>query len=452
MTCFCPKWFQSRPADGEDDSDESSARKKDVAAPLKGSVAHAISHIEKNRNSSTPKQRIERSKKRSPEPSSVAAVLAKASAILDRFRPSRLKDDEGRVLPKPRSFKPISSQNGGRRCRVCQKKLFPTEKITTAQKQDYHAACFKCALCGTKLKNHPDEDHNMLLVSKSSSDAALSIRDIVLKCHTCKIHNEQNYETRTHSTLAGQRVVIGDEEQGDIEQVVDLIGDELENAICGMTPRCSTCGGDFLTYKGEIAMMGALKYHKECFQMGKPALGVQTSAVQLPPRQAAKYLPDTLILRLSSGDKNGRNILSSLFFVWTNKDDQLRALRAKLNESVRVFFHLDEEARANPNHRNSSKKKRFADLPPGQDPEHPSLRVDIINEQIAPKSPGMVGRSSIVYSKKLSSSVLCAEVEYDMYSLRHLISLNVPCDSEQEGKLDLARASLTVDIHPMQGG
>jgi hypothetical protein len=471
MACLCGNWLRYQPVDEDEDDDDDicedeyenmviPAIKKAMTQQPKGSVvSNAIADFEKKKEPSPTKQRIEREERNasrpSPSPAHAATLptsytgiaLSKASSIFGRFysrtatSPNAAREESKSML-KPRSFKVVPSQDDGHRCRICRQKFFPTDKITTAQKQEYHAACFKCTLCGSKLKNDPDEDHMLI----NAEDAPYHpILHIILQCQRCKLDNEQKYKPRTQSTVAGQKVVVGETEQGDIEQVVDLIGDELEDALCGMIPRCSTCGGDFLTYKGEISMLGALKYHTECWQMGKPALGFQAS-MTLQPLQAAKYLPNALILRLSSPD-NGK-VLSSLFFVWTNKDDQLKALRAQKNESVRVFFHLDEEARANPNNSHASRKKRFADIPPGQDPDHPSLQVDIINDQIAPKSPGMVGPSSIVYSKELASSVLRAQVAYDMFNLHHVISLNVPCTPEQ-GKLDLAGASVTAHIEPM---
>jgi hypothetical protein len=239
--------------------------------------------------------------------------------------------------------------------------------------------------------------------------------------------------------------VVAESEQGDIEQVVDAIGDELEEAMYGMIPRCAICGVDFLTYKGNVSMVGALKYHQECSEKGKPAMGFQSS-LALAPVQAAKYLPETIILRLSAGDGK---VITTLYFVWKGKDDELKSMRAERQDRVCVQFHLDEKAPANPNFQGSSKKKTKARLPAveeGQDQQPQQFCMDLIGgSQIAPQPPKMLEPISIIKPEDSSLPLLHAKLAYSKFNLCHSLFLVVPCTSTVE-ELDLTGANLSVEI------
>ena len=513
MACLCGRWLRYLPEEDDDDDDyivEDEYEKlvaPAIGTALKnsnnknnGNVANVIANFEKRKDEVPFKQGlIERGdqRRKSSQPAYVSAnrmnapssdnnknatysgmAMSKASKILGRFYSgaarSSLNNKDGhentptsrcrngdsgfqhndtKSQTQRRSFKVSPAPDDGRRCRICGERFFPTDQIITAQKHGYHFGCFKCTLCASKLKNHPDEDHML-----QQQDGHQSM--IILQCQRCKLDNDTKYKPRIQSTTAGQRMIINEDEQGDCELVKELIGDELEDAVVKMIPRCNTCGGDFLRYNGDIVLIGALKHHKECWEMGKPAPGFQPS-LTLQPIQAATHLPDTFILRLSEiadtfGGKQ-KLFFSTLFFIWTKKDEQLKALRAvaspKHNNNhkkrIRLFFHLDEDVRANPNHKTTICNKQTYAIPPCQDPTTPPLQVDIMNNQIRPKAPRMVEPCSIEYSQKSKSSVLCAQIEYMHFNLHHLLNLNIPCHKNDEDRLDLSRATLMVYIQEL---
>jgi hypothetical protein len=314
------------------------------------------------------------------------------------------------------------------KCIACTQKIFPTEESTTAKQRLYHTRCFKCSECGTKLKNHPDEEHRVL-----ANDT------IFLQCSRCKLDGEQKYKEKTLSRLAGKKIEVGDEEQGDIDQVIDDIGDELEEKMHLMIPRCAICGGDFLQYAGEISIVGVMKYHKECLLMGRPAMGLQPS-MTLQPLQAAKYLPDNLILRLSV--QSGK-IMSTLYFLWKDKENELKMMRSERKESVTVHFELDENARANPNFTGSARRKTTVPLPPPDGGN--TMILDLVGgDQISPQPPQMIEPVAIL-SAYQNSPYLAAGISYFKYNLQHKIFLSVPCNVSCD-ELQLSGATLTVEI------
>ncbi|CAB9515398.1 expressed unknown protein [Seminavis robusta] len=342
-----------------------------------------------------------------------------------------------------------ASQNGSSRtsfraapsneptCRVCHKKIFPTDESTSCRNNTYHTGCFRCSQCNAKLKNHPDEEHRELPETK----------EMFLQCRQCKIDTEQKCKPRQLSRKAGSKIVVEDSEQGDIEQVVDAIGDDLEDALYGMIPRCATCGGDFLTYKGEISIVGSLKYHNECFLTGKPVVG--TVSLTLEPLQAAKYLPESIILKLSSNESC--RVISSLFFVWKDREKKLRSMRTdttQRSDHLTVTFDLDENARANPNYKGvkNSPSKTSAPLMKCEKGDHSDLTLELIGgDQIAPQPPRLVEPVTVIPGYQRASPYLKATIGYSKYNLDHTMILTIPCNLSGN-VLELLGATLTVII------
>jgi LIM domain len=321
-------------------------------------------------------------------------------------------------------------------CRICQKKIFPTEESTSCRQNTFHIACFRCSMCGSKMKNHPDEEHTVLPETNH----------MLLQCRQCKIDNEQKYKPRQLSRIAGERIVVEDSEQGDIEQVVDAIGDDLEDALFAMIPRCATCGGDFLSYKGEVSIVGSLKYHKECFLTGKPTEGLVS--LTLDAFQAAKYFPENVILKLSSTESC--RVVTTLFFVWKDKEMALKSMRGdpvQRNDRVTVSFDLDDDARANPNFKGkkSSPTKTTAPLKESEKGDHSDLVLSLIGgDEIAPQAPKLSKPVEIV-SGYQHAPYLDASVAYTKYGLNHSLSLTIPCNLRADA-LELLGATLTLTI------
>lgn len=115
-------------------------------------------------------------------------------------------------------------------CIVCNKKIFPTDDTTTCRNNTYHVGCFRCTLCSSKLKNHPDEEHK--LVGGEGTK-----QHMLLQCRQCTIDIRHKNRPRRKSRVAGEKITVDDSEQGDIDQVIDAIGDDLEEAMWGMIPR-----------------------------------------------------------------------------------------------------------------------------------------------------------------------------------------------------------------------
>jgi hypothetical protein len=90
-------------------------------------------------------------------------------------------------------------------------------------------------------------------------------------CSRCQEESINMCKTKVLGTKAGEKIIIEDDEQGDVDGVKDAIGDELEDIVLNhMLPKCGTCGVDFLAYEGNIAMVGSVKHHQECWETGKP--------------------------------------------------------------------------------------------------------------------------------------------------------------------------------------
>lgn len=333
-----------------------------------------------------------------------------------------------------------SKNNTNPTCLVCQSRIFPTEDSTRARNKTYHTGCFKCSLCKSKLKNHPDEEHQLMTTAGAGG------HNLYLQCSRCKIDNENKYKPRQLSRVAGEKIVVEDAEQGDIEQVVDAIGDELEVAIFAMIPRCATCGGDFLQYKGEVSIVGSLKYHQECFMTGRPMAGI-SSAITMDATQAAKYLPKDIILRLASGSSG--KVLTTLFFGWKDREVVLKAMRtAEQTNIISASYSLDDEARANPNHRTNrnNAKKTMLTLPRsnGGD-ESIDLKLDIVGgDQISPQAPSQEG-AVFISSGYQTSPFLEGKIVYSKYNLRHSMILQIPCNVKGD-ILELLDTKLTVMI------
>ena len=430
-------WLRYEPQDDEEVYDDLIQRSKQETAK-RGSVKSAIAQFEQtSTNAKSTKEEVNLSK---DVPSCSEKAMSGAYLFFGLFRgstdasssPDKNNSNNLQAEKIAASVRAQSSKNPT--CLVCQKKIFPTDESTAARNKTYHAGCFKCTLCKSKLKNHPDEEHQLVG----------GMHYLYLQCRRCKVDNEQKYKPRQVSRVAGEKIVVEGDEQGDIEQVVDAIGDDLEEAIYAMIPRCATCGGDFLHYKGEVSIVGCLKYHQECFLTGKPSAG--TASLTMDPTQAAKYLPQDIILRLVSG--SGK-VLSTLFFVWNDKDEALKSMRSmERTNAISVTYHLDDDARANPNHpsnRNNTKKTMVALPQANNGDENIDLKLDLVGgDQISPQAPLQEGAVSIS-SGYQTPPTLQAKIGYSKYNLRHSLLLQTPCNATCD-VLELLGTTLTVSI------
>ena len=133
-------------------------------------------------------------------------------------------------------------------------------------------------------------------------------------------------------------ILVQEEEIGDIDGVMDAIGEELSDLLVqgAMLPTCAVCGTDFIGYTGKVTIIGSLKYHNDCWLMGKPCPFDKC----LTAIQATKYLPDRLIVKLlakgaSSASSNSSDAgthsrlssgapLATMFFTWKTREGDLK--------------------------------------------------------------------------------------------------------------------------------
>ena len=311
-------------------------------------------------------------------------------------------------------------------CAVCQQRIFPTQPKITARQTLFHTSCFKCSTCNAKLCNFPEERHVPMGPT------------IFLHCKQCQLDSQQTYKSKRLSTVAGTKTLVGETEQGDICQIHETIGDDLERALIGMIPRCATCGGDFLSASTDISILGPLKYHKECFTMGRPSVTPQHTLTTI---QSAKYLPETIILRIHCTNRNSdgnrkRKVLTSLYFCWNNKEEELKSLcqqwpRKALPDCITVQFPLEVKA--------GGTTKRNISI--GGD--NHEFGVDVVGFPLVP--PNTI--QTVVELPHISSSksFFCAKLEFQKYNLWHSLRLEVPSLPDQQ-TLDLTHAALTVEI------
>lgn len=247
------------------------------------------------------------------------------------------------------------------RCPACRKTFSAssTSDIVHFQNQKVHLPCFSCCDCQTSLQHHD---------AKTIQQYPANVR-VRYQCQACcEKYNGQQQQDYHKSAVKHKLgpVVIEDHEQGDTKETLDMIGDDLSEAVFFMHPKCCVCGGDFFNTAMAQASKGNWRYHQECWDSGAPlALDEMKARTKLLPAASAKYLPEQLILQLcgppestpspaNTGKKKKKDdatILTTLYFVWKSKEDHAKKLSRehKRDPMVTIPFSLDEQAPANPN-------------------------------------------------------------------------------------------------------
>lgn len=448
ITCSFLRYAPEDDDQEYDDLIRTSNPPKNVSSPKRGSVANTIARFEKELPNETTTSKRGKIKNLEKETCGQKALMG-ASLFFSFF--TRHSTDYANQTKLQSKTSPVISPSRMTKCNACDKKIFPTEESISCRQNIFHIGCFRCSQCGTKLKNDSKEIHQV---------AGRKF----FQCHRCKLKSEFKDKPRQLARIAGEKIEVGEDEQGDIDYVVDTIGDDLEDAMFGMVPHCATCGGDFLKYKGEIRGMGlGFKYHEECWLYGKPAVGL-TPAMTLFPKQAAKYLPETLILRL--GWKQGK-IITTLYFTWKDKEVAVKSMRAEkrtlseksFKDPVVVSFELDEDARGNPNYcgKKGSPVKTKSALPGGSwetECQKANLVLSLVgSEQIVPQPPYLLEPISVKYTGTENHKIpnLYGRIGYKRYNLHHSLSLEIPlnlgCD-----EMDLLGAQLVVHIQERNEG
>ena len=131
-------------------------------------------------------------------------------------------------------------------CALCHRKVFPTESLKW-RGAAYHRACFRCSQCARSLAAEGD------LLSHWCGGVPF--------CESCWKRQQLRKSGLTASTgviFKGQTAAAAGLRRlpshgGDVDGVLEAIGDELEAALDGMVPRCEICGAHFAA-KDEVVV------------------------------------------------------------------------------------------------------------------------------------------------------------------------------------------------------
>lgn len=274
-------------------------------------------------------------------------------------------------------------------------------------------------------------------------DMSDSISMIV--CCRCHEYTANKYLPRKKATPGGQTTTISTHEKGNIEQVKQDIGDDLEAVLDGMVPLCHICGMHFLgDISSEIIVIGMQKFHKECWMTGKPM--VEQSERRLTPGLAAKYTPEHLIIRMTTSSTGAKTIFSTLFFILPDKNGELQKIRAggNNNKSVSFEYLLDPKAYGNPNYDGTNSNRKLT-LPCDES----GTKAELIGDPMGKKVKLL--KANIVTHNEDDHQVFCAVLQCRKFQLVHKFELKVMIVTENQSRqqkmlADLPTATLSLQI------
>lgn len=175
-------------------------------------------------------------------------------------------------------------------CDICNLPIYAAYERYDYGGGKYHKACFRCAGCNQSLASNGVVKHE---------------RGGSYYCSTCvtKAHEKYRQAKAEHvvgetQEQAGLRKTPS--HRGDVEGVMNAIGDDLEEAYRRQVVTCEICGGTMDLKRDDIYYeTRGDKYvpvaHAECRKLGRPRDGVVYSAE--PPRLAIKKVPDQLVVK-----------------------------------------------------------------------------------------------------------------------------------------------------------
>eukprot|EP00526_Cylindrotheca_closterium_P011579 CAMPEP_0113650482 /NCGR_PEP_ID=MMETSP0017_2-20120614/26866_1 /TAXON_ID=2856 /ORGANISM="Cylindrotheca closterium" /LENGTH=485 /DNA_ID=CAMNT_0000563005 /DNA_START=762 /DNA_END=2219 /DNA_ORIENTATION=+ /assembly_acc=CAM_ASM_000147 len=345
------------------------------------------------------------------------------------------KKEDHRRLQFKRTPNSILSNQDYPTCDGCLKRIYPTDSVTKAfsPTRTFHSNCFKCYLCSSQLRYHGEEV--CIRIPDEESEEGSLFRHILL-CQPCQQASQSEYSEKRLSTIAGTRVAPTENEFGDVDGVLDEIGEELEHVMMhNYVPTCTICGGNFLSYESNrVVIMGpTLKFHYECWETGKPSVDIQQR--KLEPIQAVRYLPNELILRIRSEES-----ITTLYFEWKNRLEDFKSLVAesKSTNSLRVLYSINENTNTG-----SSIKRPWVPL-------KYLYTFELVGE---PLGKCMLADSTSTISRKTNEDVEaigCMRVS--RFELHHAVRIRIPIVKEYHGRghgqdhLDLQKSTLTIDL------
>lgn len=184
-------------------------------------------------------------------------------------------------------------------CDFCELQLYAKEGEKHKGKW-YHPACFRCANCGGSLRGlqYGQIDDCLYCNEPSKSRGGrncLAQLQLALAGHTPESAAKEGGNQR----LRDSEVELVSQAQQD---AIEAIGDDLEDIIDNLAPKCGLCNGKFAA-SDQLVMQGMVKFHRDCLlasQIGK----IQSREVILSPARACASLPATLLMKLQQA--NGR--------------------------------------------------------------------------------------------------------------------------------------------------
>jgi len=217
-------------------------------------------------------------------------------------------------------------------CRRCGEPIYNAQEGYSYDGHLYHKTCFQCFGCNRSL---------------AFDGMVKYVRQGKVFCQTCVVRREDNKRRASTEHVVGEtQEQAGMKRQpstrGDVNEVLDTIGDRLEETFRQLVPRCEICGGTF-NFKSddiEYRIQGDKRVpvaHAECRRLGRPRDGLVKSAQ--PPRLAVKAAPAKFVVKIAGNNKN----LTIFFVKETVKDDaggQRKHSKAENEEpaSVRYSF------------------------------------------------------------------------------------------------------------------
>jgi hypothetical protein len=361
-----------------------------------------------------------------------------------------LNDSKSSILPTVNEIKGSKATShksndqsaaSSTRCSACRRVVNNSHATIFFNQLILHQACLTCRDCGCELLD---------CLADASIDTFWSNGKLRFTCAPCRINQASGLHD-SYASIAGERVVVSQSEHGDVDGVLGEIGDDLEQAVYFMTPRCATCGGDLNQTYGSaegIRVIGRTVYHNHCFVTGVPPKHLPPPTVKLPPSFCAKYLSQQIILKLTCHGKT----LTTLYFCWPDRVKTAEHLRENDDEVVIVSFVLDASAPANPNYQRIQKTEKKNFKSPAKHIAVPAciqdLTIELVpGDQVPPRNPWMAEYAYISHDAN-SKAKMIASLYYLHFGLEYCLTLSIPI--EGDAVLSVVDASLSVRIRDWQ--
>ncbi|KAL3932111.1 MAG: hypothetical protein SGBAC_011005 [Bacillariaceae sp.] len=375
------------------------------------------------------------------KPLSTASLVKKrVSGLIAIFE--SLSTDEGEENVTPTSLCSSSSfsapQSAQDTCPCCNNKIYPTDATIAYHEKVFHGGCFKCHLCDRKFSRGMSEVAGM--INHDGDDANFCM----LSCTKCRDDAAVKHLPLRKSTPACQPISIASPEKGNIQQVKDEIGDDLESVMDGMIPRCTICGIHFLGggESSDMMILGMNKYHRKCRMYGRPM--VERCERKVLPIVAANYAPESLVVRISntSSSSSTKEIMTTLYFMLPDKAADLQRIRSaeRPNENVNFEYVMDSSAYANPNYEGTKKNTKTSFPCHGVGVAGSSISVGFLGDPLG--LPIQLANARI--EDRDGGKVFCAEMECFKFQLRHRFDLVM--HTKEESSVDLKTATLSMNI------